>query len=44
MMRGRNGRKASDELAVLKEVKAIRERIRRSIDDATIDVLECFHR
>jgi hypothetical protein len=44
MMRGRNGRKASDELAVLKEVTAIRERIRRSIGAATIDVLEAVER
>jgi excisionase family DNA binding protein len=44
MMRDRNGRKASDELAVLGEAKAIRERIRQSTGDATIDVLEAVER
>ncbi len=44
MRRGRSRREASDELAVLDDIKVLRERIRRRIGGSTIDVLEALER
>lgn len=44
MRPGRSGREASDELAVLDDIKVTRERIRRRIGGSTIDVLEDLER
>jgi excisionase family DNA binding protein len=44
MRPGRSGREASDELAVLDDIKVTRERIRRRIGGSTIDVLEALER